>query len=550
MITLNNQKPGELSPHYKPTIKGDFEPWEHVKENLVTPIFTPLSSNPVSLTINGNDTSDEDFMNILMDTFAETVDPKAEDVVSEVYSQGLLHYTRTKHLRTAEAFAIQAAAKLNLPLPSPTLVYTAKTDVIPAAKQMLSSSDPTEFFTSLAFAFHPSTLGVAFHTEDDFSLFKTNLDVMASALTPMLSKDVIAKIRDFQNLKLNSLTESIRIRETDEEDNEEYSFSRIFMWALMDYAKKASFVNLLPFDVNELFIPKTLVFVNVEKHARATPKAVNKEWEMINQSIASPVPILNRKKINRLTAFQRQAQKSATVVGSRQSSANRKVRNTIPKAHPPKRREIAKAIMAVMMRMKKVNMSQNIFTTTRMTFSKPNRRNPNDVNRMGRSTSTKYLPDIHIYLDVSGSISEENYQEAVMSVIALAKKLNVNIYVTLFSSSLGEDYLIKVRNRSAMSIWKQIQNIPKFTGGTAFDLVYRSIMASPKKQRRLSLMITDFGWAPYAQRIEHPRNLYYVPVSKMDWSAVSYMASQFTKSMSHIEPNIAQRCLGVFSFKS
>ena len=38
----------------------------------------------------------------------------------------------------------------------------------------------------------------------------------------------------------------------------------------------------------------------------------------------------------------------------------------------------------------------------------------------GKQTGIRFRPDIHVYLDCSGSISERNYQDAIKSLIKLA----------------------------------------------------------------------------------------------------------------------------------
>ena len=77
---------------------------------------------------------------------------------------------------------------------------------------------------------------------------------------------------------------------------------------------------------------------------------------------------------------------------------------------------------------------------------KANRRDPDDYNKPGRITSVEYMPDLHVYVDTSGSISEANYQEAVLLLIRIAKKLNVNLYFNSFSHILSQQTLLKHMN--------------------------------------------------------------------------------------------------------
>ncbi|MGW0899790.1 hypothetical protein ACWD0G_22885, partial [Streptomyces goshikiensis] len=145
----------------------------------------------------------------------------------------------------------------------------------------------------------------------------------------------------------------------------------------------------------------------------------------------------------------------------------------------------------------------------------------------------------------SGSISEENYQEAVMMLIRIAKKLNINLYFNSFSHFLSQEVMLRTENKSTAQIWKEFRRIPKVSGGTEYAQIWRYINASRVRQRRLSLMITDFEWSPPSKRQDHPKNLYYAPCSAMDWSSMVDLATRYADSMKHIDPGIRQRLLGM-----
>jgi predicted metal-dependent peptidase len=195
--------------------------------------------------------------------------------------------------------------------------------------------------------------------------------------------------------------------------------------------------------------------------------------------------------------------------------------------------------------MGKVNKSQNVYRTTRTTFLKANRRDPDDFNKPGRITSAQYMPDLHVYVDTSGSISEENYQEAVMMLIRIAKKLNIDLYFNSFSNILSQETLLRVENKSTKQIWKEFRRVPKVTGGTEFKQIWDHINASSKRKRQLSLMITDFEWSPPSTREDHPANLYYAPCSAMDWTDMVLAAKEYADSMKHIDPTVRQKLLGM-----
>src|SRR5699024_5060216 len=98
--------------------------------------------------------------------------------------------------------------------------------------------------------------------------------------------------------------------------------------------------------------------------------------------------------------------------------------------------DLTKDITKVLKRMGKVSRSQNIFRMTKTSYAKANRRDPDDYNRHGRITSVVYMPDIHLYIDASGSISEENWRDTVVMMIHIARKLEVNLYISFFTTAL------------------------------------------------------------------------------------------------------------------
>lgn len=266
-------------------------------------------------------------------------------------------------------------------------------------------------------------------------------------------------------------------------------------------------------------------------------------------TLNSGIRIVSANKLSKLTALPRavaKAQAAATNANVKPSMLNRSAAIKFRK-RPPTGRDISKGLLRALMRMKNVNRSQNIFKKTKTSYLKTSRRDPDDYNRPGRITSTHYLPDIHIYLDTSGSISEDNYQDTIKMLIALAKKLNVNIYFSSFSHILSQEVLLRTQNRTVAQIWEEFRKIPKVSGGTNYEQIWNYIQMNPKRRERFSLVITDFEYYPPSHRVEHPKNLYYTPIAVENsyWQEVVYYAKNYANSMRHIEPAIAQRMIGV-----
>ncbi|WP_329142775.1 hypothetical protein OIU91_04050 [Streptomyces sp. NBC_01456] len=557
-INVTNQKPAVLDALHTIACIGDYDPVPAIQQVLVDPLLQPLNPNaPASITDAQGADLTGGISDLIMSCFDDTLNVGSEQTVKELLGQTLISFDQGTPLPVAELFAVQAGQQNKMPAPSPRVLYTAQADVLPAAKALLAGTGgESAFFASIAYTFHPDTLGFWFQSSAAFDDFKVWLSqktqTMASALPPATTK----LLNDFSALSLKGLTESLLVRKDDSDANDEHSFARVLVHMLMNYVEQqraqASQQNttldtgVLPFTVGELFCPRSLVLVNVEAHARATAAKITGEWNLIKQSLASPVKVVSNTSLSKLTSLPRAAARAAALGAKQQPGqpGSRSAQVAFRK-QPPSKLDLLKDITRVLRRMGKVNKSQNIFRTTKATFLKANRRDPDDCNKPGRITSLQYMPDLHIYIDTSGSISEENYQEAVMMLIRIAKKLNINLYFNSFSHFLSQEVMLRTENKSTAQIWKEFRRIPKVSGGTEYTQIWQYINASRVRQRRLSLMVTDFDWLPPSTRQDHPKNLYYAPCSAMDWSFMVDLAKRYADSMQHIDPSIRQRLLGM-----
>lgn len=200
-------------------------------------------------------------------------------------------------------------------------------------------------------------------------------------------------------------------------------------------------------------------------------------------------------------------------------------------------------LMRILRKMETVNKSMNSYKMVKSSFARANRRNPDDYNKLGKIVSTRYKPDLHLYIDTSGSISESDYREAVRLAIAMAKKLNVDLYFNSFSHILSQCAQLHTKDKNPQAIMREFQKIPKVSGGTDFTLVWDYIMRSKKRQRELSIMITDFEFSAPNKHIDHPKNLYYLPCATMNWSHIRREAEHFVKSAQMNIPDIRNHLL-------
>lgn len=560
-LTITNQKPALFSPVHTLPVSGVYDPVAGITATLVEPLYTPLNqSHPVAIADGSGTSLDRDDTTALfLACLGDTVDARSEGIVKDLVAQGSIYYDKASPLLVNELFAVQAGVQHKLPTPTATCIYTAQSDVLPAAKKLLAGqvNDAGELFASIAYAFHPDTLGFWFQSSAAFDDFKAWLSGATAALSAVLPGTTTNLLTQFGSLSLKDLTESLLLRKDDTDENDEYSFARVIVHMLMEYVRQQETAaaaaqtlpeaGAMPFLLSELFSPRTIVIVNVEAHARATANKVTNEWKMINASIASPVKVISNKSISKLTALPRAAAKAAQAAMrmGKPAQQNGRSAKVVFRKQPPSKVDLVKDLTRALKRMGQVNRSQNIFRKSKPSFAKANRRDPDDWNKQGRVVSTQYMPDIHVYIDTSGSISERNYQDSVIMLISMAKKLNVNLYFNSFSHMLSQEVLLRTANKSVGQIWNEFRKIPKVSGGTEYKQIWDYINQSPARRQRLSLVITDFEWRPPTTREEHPKNLYYAPCSSMDWGTITHYAQAFVTGMRHIEPALAQRMLGL-----
>ncbi len=548
-IRVRNQKPGMLDPVYQPSIRGDYDVHKYMTEVFSRTLREPMvPTTPVEILIDGSAASDTDINDLMLNCCGNTVNPPAESACRELFSQTLQHYNPNTKLLLKDVFAVSCGAEAGLDEPDPVTIYTPATDIIPVSTNFLAGTvSYSEFFATFAYYCRFDAFGVYFVNETAFADFKTWFQSMVNLIQSNLSPKCLSLISDFMSLDLAGLTESFRIRDTETDNLEEYSFARVLISHLMNYFGTTNLAGIMPFDFENLFCPKNIVFINVERFAHASPAAIATEVKDINQAIdiTNKVKMISNNKLNKLAPIAKQLRKSAAMAAN--SAANNGPANRVSRTRFKKKimthNEYLVTISKILGKMKTEKMTQNIYKCIKSSFAKPNRRDPDDYNRQGKIVSTKYRPDIHLYLDTSGSISEENYEASVKLAIQLARKLNVNLYFNTFSHIMSQTTLLKCAGKSVSQIYAEFQKVPKVTGGTDFEQIWRFINASKKREDELSIMVTDFEWCARNAFIKHPKNLYYMPCANINWRSICQYAEYFIKSCEHNDPNIRAHIL-------
>lgn len=551
MIRLTNNRQFELNPYYTDKIAADMDVDAITKTMFTEPIYTPLlATQPViAKDDNGNDVDDAAVLAHLYGAIDDVTSLPDETEIKSVFEQSLLYYNKNTNMNMRSIFAVQSGVKAKLPEPSGVTVYTPKVDIIPTCKMFLQQQVSYDMlFGSFAFYAQPEALGVYFANEIAFNNFKAWFQTQAQLLAGQLTQAVNTQMSEIQKLSLNGLTESLILRNDFQTELGAFSFPRTLISLILQHLTNVNNpleCGLMPFDVPNLIVPKNLIFVNIEQHARSTPKKIKKEWDLIQQSIQAKVGVVNNKHLNKLTTATRNMQRYAAYAanGSPYKKKVNKAGQVSFREKPLKLVDMTKYVKRVLNTMMNVNKSLNPYKVQNYSYNRQNRRDPDNWDKMGVAKNTRYYPDIHVYLDTSGSISEQNYKDAIMALIAMTKKMNVSLYFNSFSDYLSEETCLKTKNKSAKQIYREFKRVPKITGGTDFEQVWRYINSHAKRTRRLSLMITDFGYYPPSYYIKHPNNLYYLPCSNMDWDEIKSDAEDFERRMMHNDPHIRKHML-------
>lgn len=552
-MNIVNQKPVVLAPEYTDQIKKDLDVKDLLKQAVVNPLFTPLIPNqPVTMTANGTSYDADSIADLMSRCCGDVLDVMAEQSVKTILGQTMVNYNPNTNLGVIEMFPVQSGTAAKLPEPDgSSVIYTPATDVIPMARQFLAGTGSYDsFFASLAYYARPETLGFYFVNELAFDSFIQWFTQQMSMLSTVLTPDVNKLASDFMQLKLPGLTESLILRNTDGESDEPLSFARLIINLLMQYTNVAgpAEYGILPFNLRELVYPHTIVFVNVERHSRATAKQVSDEWKIINNALQNKnrPKMISNNSLRRLTAVQRSLQRIASMAANaatNQGAMAARAANFRFSKNRPTIVDTTRTIRKILSKMTVQGMTMNVYKSSKPSFAKPNRRDPDDYNKQGKVVSTKYQPDIHLYIDTSGSISERDYEDAVKACIAMAKKLNINMYFNSFSHVMSQTTRLHLEGKSKAAIYKEFQKVPKVNGGTDYEQIWNFINRSKKRVRELSIIISDFQWTARSAYVRHPKNLYYIPCSTLSWDAIVRDADSFCKSAVHNDPGIRARIL-------
>lgn len=559
MWNITNHKPSQLEPTVVPAFVNQNPQSDEIFETFQNDVFTqldqPLRQGLDPQYVFDGQPEDKDSISetFVTELFLDEGESERSVKLRDFLAQTLLHYQPNFETIDASLMAQNATAE-NLPLPivqgARSIVYTVATDVIPVAKQYLAGQVSFNYWaTSFGFTFRVPALIVSMDTPDVYKEFQQYVQTTVAPFQSQLPIDTSMALQEFYKTTLNDLAEGFRIRATVGDNNQDYSFARILHTCVMQFVAQNGQAGIIPTSLKEIIHPTTIMFLNVEKHAHSNNRDINKTWNSaMNMSKAKLIGLNKIKKLSEEEQLDAMRQRSnvrrSALMNKAKDPASRKKRAKPFGKQLKTSKQLTKEIVRILSKMKKVRMSNNVIKTRKTTFNKPNRRDPDNYDKPGIIYSHQYVPDIHVYLDTSGSISERNYKEACMAIIQLAQTLKTKLYLNSFSHVLSQPALVDIGNCSKETAWKRLQNIPKVSGGTDFDLVWDYIHQSPQRKQELAIMITDFEYTPsnsYTRPL--PQNLFYVPCGGFDIDKLRRNATYFVNSTRRLDANLRHKII-------
>lgn len=564
----------------------------YLMENLLVSPINP--AKPAIVTDNKGNTLSTDDMADVLTTSLDDVDGNPSDKdhkkSAELLEALLSQVDASDNLPASKLFLAQALGATGLPsvMSSATVLYDTKTDIVSSASDYLSTlaqynNGHTAAQRSYNIAHeHLLSLYVAlvsmFDIEGNMMLcaqqddFKTFTDEVLTT-TQMLhsaGKASDETLNRAQKFNAFDLSDEIVIGINTLTDNdicaEEYSFGRILGYVANDYTRKHDAdayannapekVMLAPWDLLSAANPKAWYFVNIENHARKTAAEITAEWKMLERASTMPIRRVNLNKLKRIGVQQRNIFAMKDQVASRKKNRHRKAtrRDSTESdfaRQAPSPAQSARDIVTTLKQMAHTHRSQNPQVVYRKSPNRQSRRNRSYADPTpGKTKRKEYFPDIHFYADTSGSMSLKDYQDTLLLVIAVAKKLNCNVYFSSFSHVLSQEVLLPTKGRSKEHIHKIIKSVPKVSGGTDFQQVWDNINNLNERGKRLNIIATDFAFHPHSfPRIDHPRNVVYVPAfdrsNSYGWNQVRHYAANFANAMRAHDGNIDAKLLGM-----
>lgn len=588
--TIKNLRPAVVKPGLIPrpaTDVGSINS-ETIAERLNNMIWTPVkASSPASLTRidTGALVTQDETLDILTTNLFTRQSPGDGDT-KQLLNDTLLHYDSSDKAPLSKLFMSQDLRFTKYPS-----IYTnSKTqiikysvdDVYSAARELYALTGVNtqgtcakaqrllaEFRVSVASLYKADTRAIVFQNDKDFKEFANSVKTIADKW--VAAGHAGASINNFTKKLLqlkfqDELVTGIGLYPDAQPCSEDYSFARAVDIAALQVSTVSDLdadnndtvpgVTEFIMDLNTAVDPEKILFINIENHATRGHQAIDDAWKSILSDLHEPITMVSYKSLAKMGSATSALKKmSGAATQGRARTTQRRVDPAQGvSASPPSVDLLLKDIEREITKLSQRQISSNTTKVSNRTYSRPPRRRPvgNAVPGPGKIRTNRYRPDIHLYVDTSGSISAADYRDSLNIAIGISKKFNCDLYFSSFSDVLSPETKVPTKGRTHRQIGKLIEQIPKVSGGTEFQNVWDNINALKCRKDRFNIMVTDFGYSVDSS-FTQPKNLYYTPAfdrsSNYSWETVRRYAPMFINSATPYAPDISKRVLGIGPLK-
>ena len=352
----------------------------------------------------------------------------------------------------------------------------ADSDMCVAAGLASKYNDIRPLEVSIAALYNPEALCINIRDDGDWSAMATKLFNEAKKLQTMgiIDDPTMLMLSQLFNSKMdpNMLCLAIPLRSNVSPNTTPGCFGRILMHLLQ--SEKDRF---MPTSLRNLWYPRNIILVNDYAHEHATPSEISDEWRHIMKECrkaSKPVAINELKKLD----------KAHNGDGSRECGHDHGVQAVQIdfQTGVPKVPQLYKRIKKLVEQKSNDEISAHPYVDKRLTFARASRTRPDDFNKKGTVRKISYYKDLHLYCDCSGSVSFENLQNTIVAAIKVAKKLDLDLYLTTWGSSISQATRVPILNHTDKQIINYIVNLPMCGGGTDPDLVWERCTATKKRR--------------------------------------------------------------------
>lgn len=498
-----------------------------------------------NITFDNNPIEQDEFENILLDLILnDDVDHDKDELMSIIISE--LNKNKLPNIENwNDIYGLNYLIDNNMPIPSVTATYSYNWDIKKPANSLYTTHSKNAYLNTQI----GLTGTLLQHQARKFWKFilidnKNYTDIKKEINNTFLNSnntDLIKANNDIQQISLNN-NDTLTTWVTGADISAE-SINR-YINAVINAHTQNNNTVFTPLNINikGSLCPQGYVFINIESLAKTDQESWSKELndliKITNKLITFNAISLQHIKsgeeyINDKPTDEKLYDKSLT-----NEIAKRKAQ-TLSNTMPTTDKQL-KRLKRLVSKYTSKQETDNIFRTRKRSYMRPNRRNPDDTNLQGSYITKAYRPDIHIYLDTSGSITEAQYKQSITMLIKISKILNTNLYFTSFSDRIAQPVKLMTKNASVKQIYKQIQTVPKVGGGTEFENVWNMIdtLSTKKNMNMLNFVLTDFEynirytWTPRIKN-DSTKATFYLPLAanQNDYSCCKRYAEELANEL-------------------